>query len=162
MQFTKKLLMEIQWILFKILFRAVDWLHAAQPALPAASASVSVFYFSLASLWFCFCPAQLLSCSLAQLFDCVQRQSKTPAVNHGHGENKSRSPDTGGVHSTADDRTLIKNGCTEHQELGTGTQPSPAQHRPAQLRPDQARRLFNRSLHGQTKSQAQRCHWQGH
>lgn len=38
--------------------------------------------------------------------------------------------------------------------------PSPAQHRPAQLRPDQARRLFNRSLHGQTKSQAQRCQWQ--
>lgn len=104
--------------------------------------------------------AQLLSCSVAQLFDCVQRQSKTPAVNHGHGENKSRSPDTGGVHSTADDRTLIKNGCTEHRELGTGTQPSPAQHSTAQLRPDQARRLFNRSLHGQTKSQAQRCQWQ--
>lgn len=71
-----------------------------------------------------------LSCSAAQLLNCVQRQSKTPAVNHGHGENKSRSPDTGGVHSTADDRTLIKNGCTEHRELGTGTQPSPA-------RPDQ-------------------------
>lgn len=79
----------------------------------------------------------LLSCSVAQLFDCVQRQSKTPAVNHGHGENKSRSPDTGGVHSTADDRTLIKNGCTEHRELGTGTQPSPAQASPAQASPAQ-------------------------
>lgn len=95
----------------------------------------------------------LLSCSVAQLFDCVQRQSKTPAVNHGHGENKSRSPDTGGVHSTADDRTLIKNGCTENW----AQVPSPAQLSPAQSRPDQARRLFNRSLHGQTKSQAQRC-----
>lgn len=79
----------------------------------------------------------LLSCSVAQLFDGVQRQSKTPAVNHGHGENKSRSPDTGGVHSTADDRTLIKNGCTEHRELGTGTQPSPAQASPAQAGPGQ-------------------------
>lgn len=154
MQFTKKLLMEIQWILFKILFRAVDWLHAAQPAL-----QLQFFTSHLLLYDFVFV---LLSCSVAQLFDCVQRQSKTPAVNHGHGENKSRSPDTGGVHSTADDRTLIKNGCTEHRELGTGTQPSPAQHRPAQSRPDQARRLFNRSLHGQTKSQAQRCQWQGH
>lgn len=154
MQFTKKLLMEIQWILFKILFRAVDWLHAARSALLQLQffTSESLLYDFVFVLLSC-SVAGLLSCSVAQLLNCVQRQSKTPAVNHGHGENKSRSPDTGGVHSTADDRTLIKNGCTEHRELGTGTQPSPAQ-------PGQTRRLFTRSLHGQTKSQAQRCQWQ--
>lgn len=115
----RKLLMEIQWILFEILCRAIDWLHAARASL----LQVSFFFFSsnrVASLLF-------LSCSAAQ----VQRQSKTPVVNHGHGENKSRSPDAGGVHSTADDRTLIKNGCTAYWAQVPG---------PAQARRDQTRR----------------------
>lgn len=62
MQFTKKLLMEIQWILFKILFRAVDWLHAAQPAL-----QLQFFTSQLLLYDFVFV---LLSCSVAQLLNC--------------------------------------------------------------------------------------------
>lgn len=67
------------------------------------------------------------------------------------------APDAGGVHSTADDRTLIKNGCTAWywaQVPSPGSGPVPGQTR-----------LFTRSLHGQTKSQAQRVSvgedWQG-
>lgn len=61
------------------------------------------------------------------------------------------APDAGGVHSTADDRTLIKNGCTawywaQVPRPGSGPGPGPGQTR-----------LFTRFLHGQTKSQAQRA-----
>lgn len=105
----------------------------------------------------------LLSCSVAQLLNCSTVCSASQRPRQLIMDMAKISPEAQTQAAFIQLQTTghsLKMGApsTEHQELGTGTQPSPAQHRPAQSRPDQARRLFNRSLHGQTKSQAQRCH----
>lgn len=105
----------------------------------------------------------LLSCSVAQLLNCSTVCSASQRPRQLIMDMAKISPEA------QTQAAFIQLQTTGHSlKMGAPSTenwaqvPSPAQHRPAQLRPDQARRLFNRSLHGQTKSQAQRCQWQGH
>lgn len=128
---------------------------------PAGSSSSFSFSFSFLLLT-CFFMILFLSCSAAQLLNCSTVCSASQRPRQLIMDMAKISPEA------QTQAAFIQLQTTGHSlKMGAPSTenwaqvPSPAQHRPAQLRPDQARRLFNRSLHGQTKSQAQRCQWQG-